>query len=352
VAGDTIAAAGRHVAGERRRTLGALRSLSRVRAIVAGVAPAGADRGMVHRIGRKARCRVGVAVAALNPCHRNVRRRLHPGRSGAVVAARAVGVGCRVGECSACPAGERRGRARVAGHAILAAGRHVARQRRRTLGALRSLSRVRAVVAGVATAGADRGMVHRVGREARCRVGVAVAALNSRYRDVRRRDHAGRRGAVVAARAVGVGCRVGECSARPAGERRGRTRVAGHAILAAGRHVARQRSCTLGALRSLSRVRAIVASITSAGADRGMVHRVGREARRRICVTIAALNSRHRDVRRRLQAGRRRAVMAVRAVGVGRGVNKRSARPARKGRGRAGVAGFAIGAVGRHVAGE
>jgi len=185
---------------------------------VAGITSAGADRGMVHRIGREARRRVAVAVAALNPCHRDVRRRGHAGRCRTIVAARAIGVGRRMGECAARPAREGRGRARMTGFAISTVGRHVARPRRRAECARRALARIGTVVAGIAPAGADRRMTryaHRIGREARCRVGVAIAALNSRYRDVRRRGHAGRRGAVVAARTVGVGCRVRECAARP-----------------------------------------------------------------------------------------------------------------------------------------
>ncbi len=72
-------------------------------------------------------------------------------------------------------------------------------------------------MAGAAGDGGDRGVVHRVAGEARCRIGVTAAALERAGRDVRRRGHAGRLGAVVAARAVGVGGGVGVASAGPAG---------------------------------------------------------------------------------------------------------------------------------------
>ena len=45
-------------------------------------------------------------------------------------------------------------------------------------------------------------MVHSVGDETRCRIGVAIAALNRRCRDMRRRGHARRRCAVVTANAI------------------------------------------------------------------------------------------------------------------------------------------------------
>ena len=73
-------------------------------------------------------------------------------------------------------------------------------------------------------------MVHGVGGEGRSGIGVAIAALNASHRDMRRRGVAGRRRAVVAARAIGV-CRpmrigrIGKCDrarmAAFAGEVRG-----------------------------------------------------------------------------------------------------------------------------------
>jgi len=90
VAGFAVVAVGCHVAGERRRAHRARRALAGVGTVVAGVTPVGADRRMTHRahrIGRKARRRVGVAGGALNSRHRDMRRRLHAGRGGAVVTA-------------------------------------------------------------------------------------------------------------------------------------------------------------------------------------------------------------------------------------------------------------------------
>ena len=211
VTGLAVAAVGRDVAGIGRGADCARGALAGERAVVTGVAAAGADRRMTrhaHRVGHKTRRRIGVAAAALNPGHRNMRRRLHTGRGGAVVAARAVGVGGRVGVFAARPAGERRGRAGVTGFTVAAIGRDVARIGRGTDGTRRALAGERAVVAGVAAAGADRGVTwhaHRVGRKTRCRIDVAAAALDARHRNMRRRLQAGRGGAVVAVRAVGVG---------------------------------------------------------------------------------------------------------------------------------------------------
>ena len=54
-------------------------------------------------------------------------------------------------------------------------------------------------MAAAASDAADRRMVHRVGRPRR-RVGVAVATLECRARNMRRRGQTGRRAAVVARR--------------------------------------------------------------------------------------------------------------------------------------------------------
>ena len=81
---------------------------------------------MTHGVGREARCRIGMAIAALNRCHRNVRRRGHAGGGGAVVTARAIGIGGRVSKLAARPARESRCRAGVTGNAIGAIGRDVA----------------------------------------------------------------------------------------------------------------------------------------------------------------------------------------------------------------------------------
>ena len=68
-----------------------------------------------------------------------------------------------------------------------------------------------------------------------------------------------------------------------------------------------------------------------------MVHRIGDEARGRIAMAIAALGRCRRDMRRRGKAGRRLAVMAIHAVGIGRTVDECAAGPAREARRRARV---------------
>jgi len=352
VAGDAVGPIGRHMARERGSAQRAFRALADIRTVVARIAAAGADRRVIHRVGREACGRIVMAVAALDPCHRNMRRRCHAGCRGAVVAARAIRVSRRMDERSALPAGERRGRARMTCHAVLAAGRHVAGERRRSLRAFRALAGVGAVVAGVAAAGADRTVVHRVGREARRSIGMAVAALDPGHRNVRRRYHTGRRCAVVAARTVGIGGRMGECSALPAGERRGRARMTCHAVLAAGRHVAGERRRALCTFRALTGVGAVVAGIAAAGADRTVVHRVGREACCRIGVAVAALNSCRRNVRRRCHAGRGGAVVAARAIRIGCGVDEGATAPACECRSCCRVARDAIAAAGRDVTRE
>ena len=70
-----------------------------------------------------------------------------------------------------------------------------------------------AVVAAAAGDGADRRMVHRVGRPRR-RAGVAVTALECPGRKMRRRGQTGCRGAVVARRTGGSDTGVVERHAR------------------------------------------------------------------------------------------------------------------------------------------
>ena len=115
-------------------------------------------------------------------------------------------------------------------------------------------------MAGIAPTGTNRRVArhaHGIGGEIRCRIGVAVAALNTHYRHMRRRCHACRRAAVVTARAVDVGRRMGECSAQP----RGRALVARLA----------RRSCgdVVGGLAQ--RGRAVVAARARPGYS-GMIH--------------------------------------------------------------------------------
>jgi hypothetical protein len=179
------------------------------------------------------------------------------------------------------------------------------------LSAAGALPGIRSVVAGVASAGADRRVVHRIGRETRRRIDVTIAALECHHRDMRRCRHAGRGGAVVAARAIGVGRRVNVGSARPADKGRSRAGVAGDAVGAIGRDMAGERCGALRALRAFTGERAVVTGVAAAGADRAVIHGVGRKARRRIVVAVAALDSGHRDVRRRGHAGRGSAVVAA-----------------------------------------
>ena len=72
VAGDAVASTRRHVAGIRCRSLCAFGTFARVRAVMAGVAAARAHRRVIHRIGDEAGCRIGVAIAALGPGHRDM----------------------------------------------------------------------------------------------------------------------------------------------------------------------------------------------------------------------------------------------------------------------------------------
>ena len=191
---------GRDVAGIRCGALRALGAFAGVGAVVAGVAAARAHRRVVHRIGDEARRRVGVAVAALDAGRRDMRRRGLAGRGRAVVTARAVGVGRLMGVSAAGPTGEACRRARMTGDAVPAVRRHMTGIRGGALRALGALARVGAVVAGVAACSAHRRVVHRVGDEARRRVGVAVAALHDAGRNMRRRRHAGGDQTVVAIR--------------------------------------------------------------------------------------------------------------------------------------------------------
>ena len=68
-----------------------------------------------------------------------------------------------------------------------------------------------------------------------------------------------------------------------------------------------------------------MAAAASDGADRRMVHRVGRP-RRRAGVAVAARHRAARNMRRRGQTGRRTAVVACRAAAADPGVVERHAR--------------------------
>jgi len=309
---------------------------------------------MVHRVGREARRGVAVAVAALNCSCRHVRRGRHAGCGLAVMAVRAVGIGCGVGKGAAGKAGVAAAHCLgVAAHAILAVGGDVTGIGGGAVGPLRSFGRIGAAVAGIATCAGHRGVVHRVGGEIAGGVGVTVAALDRPCRHMRRGRHAGRDLAVMAVRAVGVGCSVDKSAAGKAGKAVAhRLGVAGLAITAVGGDVAGIGGGAVGALRSLGRIGTVVTGIAARGGDRRVIHRVGREAARTIGVAIAALNPRHRDMRRGLHSGCAGAVVAVRAIGVARRVNVGAAGKADVAAARRrGVTGFAIITVGRDVPG-
>jgi len=103
MAGDAVAAAGRQVSG--RSAERTFCSFAGVGAVVAGVAAAGAHLGVVHGVDAETCRRVLVAVAALERPGRNMRRRLHAGGGRVVVAARAIGIGCRMRKRDASKAG-------------------------------------------------------------------------------------------------------------------------------------------------------------------------------------------------------------------------------------------------------
>ena len=239
------------IVGLRLRTL---RALGLIRAVVASVATDRRHRGVAHRIGREARRRIGVAVAALNCAGRNVRRGRVARSRGSVVAAYAVGVRRLVNIRCARPTGEIGGGGCVADLAILATRRNVTGIRCRPVGAFRSLTGENAIVARVAAAAADRRMSHRVAGEACRRIGMAIAALNRPGRDVRRRRHAGCRRPVVASRTVGVGDLVHVSAARPAGETRRRAGVTGDTVAATRRDMTGIRRGAVCALRAFARV--------------------------------------------------------------------------------------------------
>ena len=308
--------------------LGALCALGLIGTIMAGVAADRRHRCMGHRVGIEALGRVGVAVAALDRASRNMRWRCHPGCSDAVVTRRAVGVGWLMNVCAARPACESSGSSRMTGDAILTARWDVAGIRRRTIGPFRSLACVDAVMAGIAAAAADRRVIHRVGREARSRVRMAIAALDRPGRNMGWRTHASCRRSIVASRAIRVGGLVDVGPARPAGEAGCSAGVTSDAVAASSGNVARVRCSTLGALGAFCGVRTAVAGVAAGGAHCRVVHGIDQETWGRVGVAVAALDAGHRNMRRRGQPDCDYPIVAARAVGVGPQVNVDSARPA------------------------
>ena len=120
----------------------------------------------------------------------------------------------------------------------------------------------------IATDRRHRGMTHRVGGEGRRRIGVAVAALHDTARNMRRRSHPGGGGAVVAARAIGIGGLVDVSATRPTGETGRRTGVASNAVAATGRDVAGVRCGTPRTFGAFARVGTVMAGVTAGRAHR------------------------------------------------------------------------------------
>jgi len=111
--------------------------------------------------------------------------------------------------------------------------------------------------------------------------------------------------------------------------------VTGDAIPPPGRHVIGIRHGSGRAVCALGAVGAIVAGVTADRADRGMIHRVDGEARRRVGMAVTALNRAGRNVGRRRHERRTTAIgVAADAIGIGWLVNVAAPKPAREGRGR------------------
>ena len=173
-------------------------------------------------------------------------------------------------------------------------------------------------------------MGHRIGGEARRRIGVTIAALNAGDRDMRRRGVAGRGCSVMAIGTVRVARRMDIGRARPGCVTIGCFRVASDAVLAIRRQMARVRRSALRTFRAFGGVGPAVTGIAARSAYRGVVHCVGYEAHCRIVVAVAALNRRRRDMRRRRHAGRRRSIVTAKAVCIARLMDVDAARPAQE----------------------
>lgn len=158
-------------------------------------------------------------------------------------------------------------------------------------------------------------MVHRVAGEGRRRVAMAATALHGADWNVRRRPHPDRLAAIVAVRATRIARLMGIEPAAPARVGRAGAGVARNAIRSTRRTVAGIRGRALRAFRSLARELSVVTGIAPARAyiidDRGVVHCIAGEARRRVAVAAAALNGSNRDVRRHIHAGRSAAVVTT-----------------------------------------
>jgi hypothetical protein len=220
------------------------------------VAADGRHRSMVHRVSREALRRIRVAAAALDRAGRNMRGRCHPRRRCAVMTGDAICIRRLVYVRATRPARIRRGSRRVASDAILATCRNVTGIRCGSVRTFGSLTGVDAVVARVAAAAGHGRMVHGVGGEARRRIGVAIAALDSPGRNVRRCCHSGCRRAVVASRAVRIRDLVDVSAAGPAGEVSRGGGMTRDAVASAGRDMTGIGRGTLRTLRAFAGIRA------------------------------------------------------------------------------------------------
>ena len=204
-----IAAACRHVARIRGRPRRPFHALAYKRPVVTGIAARGADCAVRHHVGGEARGRIPVAIAALDAGDRNVGRRSVAGSRRSVVTGRTIGVRGLMdvggaGKAQVAAANRRR----VTGYAIAPVDRDVPRIGRGAVGAFGSFADKGSIVAGVAALARYGPVDHRVHGEAGGGLHVAIAALDGPAGNVGRRGLAGRRGPVVTADAVRVGCKM------------------------------------------------------------------------------------------------------------------------------------------------
>src|SRR5579872_708488 len=201
--------------------------------------------GQAHTVGRETRCRVGMAGAALDGTDRHVWRRRQAERGLAIVTAYAIGVGWLMHISGASPRRERSRGLGMADDAVLTACRNVICKGSRAQRSLAALGGVRTVMTRIAPARADGAVIHRVGGKARRRIGMAIAALDSRCGDMRRRGHASRGTAVVTTHAICIRRLVNIGATRPTRVSVRCLGMAGDAILAPGGDVAWIVRCTV-----------------------------------------------------------------------------------------------------------
>ena len=124
----------------------------------------------------------------------------------------------------------------MASDAVIAVSWNVSRVGGRAIGPLGALRGICPVVTGIAPARAHRRMGHRVGRETRRRIIMAIAALDSARGNMGRRRVTGRCCPIVTVDAIGIGRLVDIGSARPGNiAATNRCSVASNAIATRGR---------------------------------------------------------------------------------------------------------------------